>query len=83
MKNMEKSSKTPETQEIIDNLPTPDVETIQKWLADDLGRARSLLQAIHEDKNILNLIAVHMHGKISNHNNRPKSNHDHGSDLID
>jgi len=54
-------------------IPTPDVETIKKWLTDDLGRARSLLEAIHNSPDILNQIAIFMQGKIENYKNAPKT----------
>lgn len=75
MKNTQTAESQP-SDKSLDELPTPDIATIKKWLTDDLGRARSLLQAIHEDGNILNLIATHMHGKITNHKASQKSMHD-------
>lgn len=49
------------------------IEQVEKWLTDDLGRARSLLQALHNDKNILRLVAVHLHGLAQNYNEAKKS----------
>lgn len=43
------------------------VDQVEKWLTDDLGRALSLLHALHNDKNALKLIAVHLHGLALNH----------------
>lgn len=59
-------------QEVSDKVAELTVEQVEKWLIEDLGRARSLLQAIHEDKNILRLVATHMHGKVQNWNEQKK-----------
>lgn len=56
----------------IENLPVPDLKTILQWLSDDLGRARSLLQAIHDNPNIKQLIAEHMLGQLENYHNAEK-----------
>lgn len=54
------------TQEVNETLKTLTVEQVEKWIIDDLGRARSLLQALHNDRNILRLVATHIHGLASN-----------------
>lgn len=59
-------------QEVSDKVAELTVEQVEKWLTEDLGRARSLLQAIHDDKNILRLVAMHMHGKVQNWNEKQK-----------
>jgi len=56
-----------------DSPVVPDHDTIKKWLTEDLGRARSLLQAIHEDPNILDMVTRHMYMRVSNHLHAPKS----------
>lgn len=70
----EKSSQTQEAQGAdLENLPVPDLATIQKWLSDDLGRARSLLQCIHDNPNIRRLIAEHLLGQVQNFHNAKKA----------
>lgn len=55
------------SQEVDEAVKGLTVEMVEKWLTEDLGRSRSLLQAIHDDPNILRLIANYFHGKASNH----------------
>lgn len=62
-KSMQKSM----SQEVDENVKAITVEMVEKWLTEDLGRSRSLLQAIHDDPNILRLVANYFHGKASNH----------------
>lgn len=54
------------SQEIDEKLGALTVDQVEKWLTEDLGRARSLLQAIHNDKNILRLIAIQFQGQAQN-----------------
>lgn len=49
------------------------IEQVEKWLIEDLGRARSLLEALHSDRNILRMCAVHLHGKAMNYINAKAS----------
>lgn len=67
---MTQNSKQPSlTEEVDSKLSQVTVEEVEKWITDDLGRSRSFLQAIHDDKNILHLVAIHMHGKLQNFKN--------------
>lgn len=66
-----KSSKTEaqgaESQSGTDQWEGLTLDQVEKWLIDDLGRARSLLEALHTDRNILRMVAVHLHGKAMNY----------------
>lgn len=53
--------------EIDEKVKSLTVEDVEKWMIDDLGRARAFLQAIHDDPNLCRLVAVHMHGKAQNY----------------
>lgn len=49
---------------------TPDLATVRKWLKDDLGRALSLLNALHSDQELQNTMADWMLGRIGNWKNK-------------
>lgn len=66
----------PLSQQVDEQIEKLTVAQVEKWLTDDLGRARSLLQAIHNDKNVLRLIAVHLHGLAQNYNQAKESQGD-------
>lgn len=44
------------------------LEQIEKYLTSDLAVVRTLLAAIHDDPNLLRLMAVHLHGRAQNYN---------------
>lgn len=64
MKNESQSSLS---QEVDDKIKSLTVDQVEKWVVEDLGRARSFLQAIHNDPNLMRLVAVHLHGLAANH----------------
>lgn len=47
-------------------LPTADVNQVEKWLTRDIGVAITLLTAIHNDPNLRRLMATHLHGLHEN-----------------
>lgn len=57
----------------LENLPQPTLADVKKWLDDDLGRARALLQALHNNPNLKQLMAEHMLGELENYHNRKKA----------
>lgn len=57
----------------LENLPQPTLADVKKWLDDDLGRARALLQALHNNPNLKHLMAEHMLGELENYHNRKKA----------
>lgn len=57
----------------LENLPQPTLADVKKWLDDDLARARTLLQAVHNNPNIKHMVAEYMLGELQNHYNRKKA----------
>ena len=57
----------------LQDFPQPTLADVKKWLDDDLGRARALLQAVHDNPNIKHLVAEHMLGELQNYYNRKKA----------
>lgn len=57
----------------LDNLTQATLADVKKWLDDDLGRARALLQALHNNPNLKQLMAEHMLGELENYHNRKKA----------
>lgn len=51
-----------ETQEV----PLPDVKTVEKWLVQDLKSAIGCLNAIYSDPDLCHQMAVFMHGRAQN-----------------
>ena len=72
---MEISSKNAKSSQGVDleNLPVPTLKDVKKWLHGDLGRARALLQALHNNPNLKQLMAEHMLGELENYHNAKKA----------
>lgn len=52
-------------------LPVPDLPTIKKWIAKDLGVAITLLTAIRDHPDTLNQVAIFLEGRMHNAKNAP------------
>lgn len=70
-KQQQLDSKSPQGVDL-EKLPVPTIKDVRQWLDDDLGRARALLQAIHDNPNIKALVAEHMLGQLENWHNAKK-----------
>ena len=70
---MTKTSPSPESaqgvdvQEIEKQIESLTTESCIKWITEDLARARTMLAVLHEDPNILRLVAMHIQGRAINH----------------
>lgn len=49
----------------------PPIETIEKWVKDDITRCMNLLNALATDKELRLHLATFMQGRLTNHLNRP------------
>lgn len=59
--------------DIKNGLPKPNLETIEKWLTEDLTRAYNIIGAVLQDKGLRHQMAVWFTGKIENARNKPVS----------
>lgn len=52
----------------------PDLQTIEKWITKDLGVCLTFLNAIHNDKELRQQMAVFLQGRMQNSLTKPDPN---------
>jgi len=60
-----------DAQGVAESISVPDVSTIKEWIRRDLGTSITFLTSIQQDKDLQDVMAVFLQGRIQNFKSRP------------